>query len=178
MRLRSLIKNQVLSIDDHKWGCQEEKKWDFKHCDIHVDKRTNFPINGKIREVQIKIPINSNRPIEITNKKNGNKSKLDDIPNNLKKEIENAFSNDEIRNAFVVDVYDVLINFSSKISDDDKAKETLMKIAKHFNLGIPTETIPTYVDNVLSKYSLKFKIAKDEEYTAEIQKGNIKIGQF
>ena len=48
MRLRSLIKNQVLSIDDHKWGCQEEKKWDFKHCDIHVDKRTNFPINGKI----------------------------------------------------------------------------------------------------------------------------------
>lgn len=53
-----------------------------------------------------------------------------------------------------------------------------MKIAKHFNLGIPTETIPTYVDNVLSKYSLKFKIAKDEEYTAEIQKGNIKIGQF
>ena len=109
MRLRSLIKNQVLSIDDHKWGCQEEKKWDFKHCDIHVDKRTNFPINGKIREVQIKIPINSNRPIEITNKKNGNKSKLDDIPNNLKKEIENAFSNDEIRNAFVVDVYDVLM---------------------------------------------------------------------
>ena len=49
MRLRSLIKNQVLSIDDHKWGCQEEKKWDFKHCDIHVDKRTNFPINGKDR---------------------------------------------------------------------------------------------------------------------------------
>ena len=68
MRLRSLIKNQVLSIDDHKWGCQEEKKWDFKHCDIHVDKRTNFPINGKIREVQIKIPINSNRPIGIKNK--------------------------------------------------------------------------------------------------------------
>lgn len=115
---------------------------------------------------------------EIINKKNGNKSELNDIPNNLKKEIENAFSNDEIRNAFVIDVYDVLKNFSSKISDEKKAKETLMKIAKHFNLGIPTETISTYVDNVLSKYSLKFKIAKNEEYTAEIQKDNIRIGQF
>lgn len=178
MKLRSLIKNQVLSIDDHKWGCQENKNWDIQHCDIHVDKKTNYPIKGKIREVQIKIPINSNRPIEITDKIKGNKSNLDDIPRNLKKEIENAFSNDKIRKAFVIDVYDVLINFSSKISDENKAKETLMKIAKHFNLGIPTETIPTYVDNVLSKYSLKFKITKDEEYTAEIQKGNIKIGQF
>lgn len=178
MRLRSLIKNQVLSIDDHKWGCQEDKNWDIQHCDIHVDKKTNYPIKGKIREVQIKIPINSNRPIEITDKIKGNKSNLDDIPRNLKKEIENAFSNNKIRKAFVIDVYDVLINFSSKISDEDKAKETLMKIAKHFSLGIPTETIPTYVDNVLSKYSLKFKIAKDEEYTAEIQKDNIRIGQF
>lgn len=116
MRLRSLIKNQVLSIDDHKWGCQEDKNWDIQHCDIHVDKKTNYPIKGKIREVQIKIPINSNRPIEITDKIKGNKSNLDDIPRNLKKEIENAFSNDKIRKAFVIDVYDVLINFSSKIS--------------------------------------------------------------
>ena len=111
MRLRSLIKNQVLSIDDHKWGCQEDKNWDIQHCDIHVDKKTNYPIKGKIREVQIKIPINSNRPIEITDKIKGNKSNLDDIPRNLKKEIENAFSNDKIRKAFVIDVYDVLINF-------------------------------------------------------------------
>ena len=80
MKLRSLIKNQVLSIDDHKWGCQENKNWDIQHCDIHVDKKTNYPIKGKIREVQIKIPINSNRPIEITDKIKGNKSNLDDIP--------------------------------------------------------------------------------------------------
>ena len=51
MRLRSLIKNQVLSIDDHKWGCQEEKKWDYKHPNIQIDKTTKFPIKINIKKI-------------------------------------------------------------------------------------------------------------------------------
>lgn len=47
MALNGLIKKQTIIIDDHKRGSQEVKNWDDPSSDIHIDKTTNFPLDGK-----------------------------------------------------------------------------------------------------------------------------------
>ena len=72
MSLRSLIKKQIVTIDDHKRGCQEIKNWDDPNFDVHIDKVTQYTINGEKTAVRIKIPINSDRSITIVNKRRNN----------------------------------------------------------------------------------------------------------
>ena len=67
MGLKSLIENQTIIIDDHKRGNREIKNWDDIQNDVHIDKKTNFRINGKKQNFRIRIPINSDRPIKIEN---------------------------------------------------------------------------------------------------------------
>ena len=54
MALKELIENQTIKIDDHKRGNREIKNWDNARSDIHIDKTTNFPLNGKRQKVRIK----------------------------------------------------------------------------------------------------------------------------
>ena len=51
MALNGLIKKQTIIIDDHKRGSQEVKNWDDPSSDIHIDKTTNFPLDGKRQKV-------------------------------------------------------------------------------------------------------------------------------
>ena len=59
MALKELINEQTVIIDDHKRGSREAKNWDDQSRDIHIDKTTNFPLDGKIQKLKIRIPINS-----------------------------------------------------------------------------------------------------------------------
>lgn len=70
MSLKPLIHNQSLIIDDHKWGAKEEKNWDKSSTDVHIDKKTKYPIGGKKQDVRILIPINS-KIQNILNKRDG-----------------------------------------------------------------------------------------------------------
>ena len=54
MSLKSLIENQSIKIDDHKWGNREIKDWDNKQFEVHIDKTTFYPINGKKTKYQNK----------------------------------------------------------------------------------------------------------------------------
>ena len=90
MALKELIENQTIKIDDHKRGNREIKNWDNARSDIHIDKTTNFPLNGKRQKVRIKIPINSDRPISIENERH---QEVNEIPNRLKREIQQALEN-------------------------------------------------------------------------------------
>ena len=55
-----------------------------------IHTQTVKEIDAAILDVKIKVPLNSDRPIKIENRR---KSQLNEIPRKLKKEIETAFAN-------------------------------------------------------------------------------------
>ena len=171
MSLKPLIKDQSIMIDDHKRGSMEIKDWDNPANDIHIDKRTKYKIDGKRQNVQIRIPINSDRDIsvEIKGRKN------DKVPKKLKKEIKNAFENENIRKEFVKDLLPILENFSSNLENKEKAKETLTKIAKHFDLNWETQEIVNTIDGILNEYTLIYQDKDDDMYYFTINRNHIKI---
>lgn len=175
MALKELIENQTIIIDDHKRGSQEVKNWDDPSSDIHIDKTTNFPLEGKIQKVRIRIPINSDRPIKIENEK---RQEVNEIPRKLRREINRALEDKQIRNSFISEVMDVLDNFDTALSNEDKARAVLTRISKHFGLDWPTETITNYTKDVLLTYTLVYQKNPKEEYFAKIDRDKIEIGQY
>lgn len=157
MSLKPLIENQSIIIDDHKRGTMEIKDWDNPANDIHIDKNTKYRINGERQHVQIRLPINSNKDIsvEIKNKRNN------EVPRKLKKEIKKAFENKKTREQFVKDLIPILENFSSNLDSVEKARDTLKKIAKHFDLDWNTQEIVNLVGEALLEYT---QIYQDDEY--------------
>ena len=175
MALDGLIKKQTIIIDDHKRGCQEVKNLDDPSSDIHIDKTTKFPLDGKIQKVRIRIPISSDRPITIENEK---RQKVNEIPKKLYREINKALENKQIRNKFISEVIDVLKNFETALSNEDKAKSVLSRISKHFGLDWPTESIANYAKDALLVYTLVYQKNSKEEYFAKIDRQKIEIGQY
>lgn len=175
MALKELIKKQMIVIDDHKRGSQEVKNWDNQYCDIHIDKTTNFPLGGKIQKVRIRIPINSDRPIKI---ENGKREGVNEIPSKLRREINRALEDRQIRNRFISEVMDVLNNFDTALSSEDRAKAVLTRISKHFGLDWPTETITNYAKDVLLTYTLIYQKNHKEEYFAKIDRDKIELGEY
>lgn len=175
MALKKLIENQTIIIDDHKRGSREVKKWDNLGMDVHIDKTTNHPLNGKIQEVRIRIPINSDRPISI---ENGKGKEIDNIPRKLLKEIQGALEDKQTRENFISEVMDVLDNFKTALSSEDRAKTILTRISKHFDLNWPTEIITNYVKDVLSVYTLVYEKENGDEYFAKLDKDKIELGQY
>lgn len=174
MSLKGLIENQTIIIDDHKRGSREIKNWDDESNDVHIDKTTNFPIDGKRQKVRIRIPINSNRPIKIQNQ---NKDALKKIPKKLEKEIREAFENTEKRMDFIREIIQILKNFKTSLRNEDRAKQILENLSNHFGLKWTGEKIATYVKEVLMVYTEVFEDEKGENFFMKIDKDKIEIGQ-
>jgi len=173
MSLKPLIKNQTLIIDDHKRGAREQKNWDSNTSDIHIDKKTKYKLDGKLQEVRIRIPINSNKPISVTSR-----NKNIPPPQKLVKEIKKAFSNKDIREKFIRDLVDILDNFSSNLDSLEKARVTLERIAKHFGLKWTKQEIDNYLKNSLIKLIRIYEDEEGKQYYIEIDKKKIKIGNI
>ena len=175
MSLKPLINKQTIIIDDHKRGVGEVKNWDDPAADIHIDKTTKYPIDGKKQAVRIRIPINSNRPIRVETAK---VKKQSEVPNQLKREIIKAFSNRNTRGRFIADVLDILKDFESKSSNEDKARETLEKLSGHFDLEWTGDTIKTFVKDALDTYTETYIDEKGELYYITIDKKKIKLADL
>lgn len=175
MALDGLIKKQTIIIDDHKRVSQEIKDWDDVRNDIHIDKTTNFQLDGKIQKVRIRIPINSERPISIENER---KQVIDEIPGKLRREINNALENRETRNSFVKEVMEVLEDFETALSNEQRANQVLTNISKHFGLNWPVETITNYAKDVLLSYTLVYKDDAGREFFSKLDSKKIEIGQY
>lgn len=173
MSLKPLIQRQTLKIDDHKWGSKERKNWDRSHTDVHIDKSTKYPINGKNQNVRIRIPINSDRPLNVENQKG---STLEKVPRKLEKEIKSAFEDRETREAFINDLVDILSNYDSVLDTTAKVSEALGKISRHFDLKWTDQNIQSYVNGYLSKYTQIYTDDSGEQYYITIDEKKIKIG--
>jgi len=174
MSLRPLIDKQKIRIDDHKRGNREIKNWKDKALDVHIDKETYYPIDGKIQKVKIRVPINSDRAVSV---EIGKGSRQTEVPRRLKKEIIDALSNNEIREPFIKDVVDVLKDFDSTLSDETKASETLEKLSKHFDMKWTGKTIKTMVDNTLNVYTQTYSDENKKLYYVTIDERKIEIGE-
>ena len=174
MALKGLIANQTIIIDDHKRGGQEIKIWDNEDNDVHIDKTTNHRIEGKRQKVRIKIPINSQRQIQIENER---KDVVQEIPRKLRREIIKALEDEKIRTEFIQDVLEVLENFATVLSNEERAKQVLENLSRHFELKWTGEKIVSYVNNILTSYTEVFTDDKEDEYFAKLTKQRIEIGQ-
>jgi len=173
MSIKGLIKNQTILIDDHKRGIGEVKEWDKSDIDVHIDKSTNFKVNGVRHKVRIRIPINSDLGISI-DKIN---SKEIEIPSQLQKEINDAFNNKKIRERFVAELIDVLKNFKTILTNEERVRSILERLSKHFDLEWTERKIATYANDILQKYTEIYIDDQGEEYFITVEKDKIKIGQ-
>lgn len=171
MALKNLIERQTVTIDDHKRGCREIKDWDNLANDIHIHKETNYKIEGVVQKVTIKIPINSDKKIKIESVKKD----LKEIPNKLKKEIQQAFEDKETRDSFIKDVVNHIKNFETNLEDEKRVQQVLSNISKHFDLKWTEEKIATYTNNVLTRYIQKYVDSDGNRYTITVDKTKIKI---
>lgn len=173
MALKKLIDNQTIRIDDHNRGNREQKNWDDKSKDVHIDKSTNTKVNGKRQKVQIRIPINSDRPIKISNKND----QVISIPKSLEKEIIQALENKEKREAFVSDILNTLREFPSSLDNENRAKYILDILSKHFGLEWTGEKTATYAKDILKYYAQMYSDQNGLSYFLTIDNQKIEIGQ-
>jgi hypothetical protein len=173
MSLKGLIKNQTIIIDDHKRGNGEIKNWDDPGLDVHIDKTTNYPVNGKRQDVRIRIPINSNREIRIEN----SKSRQDEVPRQLLREIRNAFENTDTRERFISEIIEILLNFKTLLQSEERVEQILSNLSRHFDLEWTQEKIATYTNNILEVYTQIYTDDKNNQFYITIDKDKIKIAE-
>jgi metal-responsive CopG/Arc/MetJ family transcriptional regulator len=172
MSLKTLINDQLIIIDDHKRGTGEVKDFDASENDVHIDKETNFPIDGRRQKLKIRIPINSEAPIKVENKR-----KQIPIPIKLNKEIKRAFENKQVRNAFIRDVLETLTNYQSALNSEEKAIKILERLSKHFDLKWDDEIIKKYREEALLTYTQFYTDENNRRFFIKLDKNKITIGE-
>jgi len=176
MSLKPLIQGQTIIIDDHRRGNGEVKKWDDRTADIHIDKSTHYKVNGKRRNVRIRIPINSDQPIKVEAKGKG--KGIEEIPRELLREIKSAFSNRVIRDEFIADVLKTLKTFDSNLDSTKKAKQVIQRLAAHFDLKWTEESNSTKDGDQLMRYIQIYKNDTGNRFFISLDPERIKIGEL
>jgi hypothetical protein len=173
MKLKKLIENQTIQIDDHKRGVGEIKDWDNTEVDVHIDKWTDYKILGKKQSVRIKIPINSERPIKLTDLR----ERQVEIPRRLEREIKEAFENRKIRESFMADVVNILKNFNTILDSEIQVRTILERLSRHFDLKWTKEKITEYTGEILEVYTAIYVDDDGERYYFKVDKEKIRAGQ-
>lgn len=127
--------------------------------------------------MRIRLPINSPRELSIEATTNGVK----EVPRRLKKEIQKAFKNTKIRNAFIRDLRGILENFSSILENPEKIEDTMNRLSTHFELDWTEQEITTSIDDVIEKRGSIERIYTDNEnnpYYFLINRQKIQIGDI
>lgn len=101
MSLRSLIKGETISIDNHNRGVA----MDIDDSSIHLHKRFNRD-NKRFRDSEVTVDLNRNRHKITTSSRRGPNAET------ILKEIQRAFKDDNVRRAFVDDMIDQLNNLA------------------------------------------------------------------
>lgn len=99
MSLRSLIKGETISIDNHNRGVA----MDIDDSSIHLHKRFNRD-NKRFRDSEVTVDLNRNRHKITTSSRRGPNAET------ILNEIQRAFKDDNMRRAFVDDMIDQLNN--------------------------------------------------------------------
>lgn len=175
MSLKPLLQKQTLKIDDHKRGSRDIKDWDDPSADVHIDKRTKYKIDGKTRDVTIRIPINSNRPIRI----DVDRDKNVEMPNKLYREIRDTIDkNPEVARQLASDIMEEINDYQSKLSSEEKASTALNRLSEHFGLKWTKDKIATYINDKLHAYTQIYSDDRNKMYYMTMNPIYIEIGDI
>ena len=128
-------------------------------------------------EIIIKLPINSNGEKVISIKRKKGRQKIDQIPREIYKEINEAFNDKRKREHFIDGFLKVIDNFSG-LDSFQKAEEALSNLSKHFNLRWTREEISILLDGQtknLKRYTEYYKGEEGKKYLMGIDKEKERI---
>jgi hypothetical protein len=154
-----LIKNQTIRIDSHHRG--DGVPLNLDNDDVHIHKI----INRSRDEYEFKIPLNPSRPLC--------KGGFETMPIKIKKEIKEAFRDETKRSNFCYTLYDVLSNYSSIYSNEEKAFDALKRVCECF--GLMNETIKQF-DPKTNTTKLEFN-KNARIFFAKMSVPGIEVGQ-
>lgn len=135
MNLKPLLNKQKLRVDPHG---HSEAEWSNPCYEIHLHKETKYEIEGKIWEVEIIVPLNSDgkvRCAKYNENSNGKGKRKIEIPRPLEKEIRNAFSDDVLRVQFVEELRRELKNYPSEDGEERQIRTALQRIGNAFGIN-------------------------------------------
>ena len=130
VKIKRLLENQNIIIDDHKRGAGTPINWNNPHSDIHIHKETINNDNGKYI---IRIPLNSNRKVSMEYYHKHSISNK--IPKKIIKEISTILNDENIRTVFFEDIYKTINDFNWDRSEESE-KHILKKVADAFDIPI------------------------------------------
>lgn len=129
--MKKLVKGQKIKIDNHGRGTGAIDYYDDPANDIHLDK-TVYDGKKKNGEYQIRVPLNSDRPVTVNRDENAK------IPGKLLEEIQDAFEDSGKKQRFVDEMREVLNGYPIKDKNNanvDKVQKAMRKISDAFDLG-------------------------------------------
>ena len=178
MALIKLIKNQKITIDDHKRGCGEVNDWNNKAADIHIHKETNDGADS----IVVKIPLNDdNRKVQIYNRRRN--KKLQEVPGWLRKEVESALNNVNTRKAFIENVVENLRNYNwpnyhrSQSDYVQGIRALVTRIANAFDLELTEEMTELWSNVGLIKYTHILVSKSNRKFRLELTRQRMKLGE-
>jgi hypothetical protein len=166
-KLKPLIKNQRIRIDNHKRGIPI--KWG---DGLHIHK--SF-FQGKYNSIEILIPIDSDQEIRIRKNKNKDINQLGEIISEIKK----ALKPDSSREEFVRNIIEDIMRFGSNNISLEEVRQSAQRIAKHFDLDqkIVFEIISYYNEKINSytSYHADLESKNMQYYEIDQRKDSISI---
>jgi hypothetical protein len=175
MSLTPLLDHQKLIIDDHSRGNREVKDWRDPAKDVHIDKHTKYSVDGKHRTVRIRIPINSDREIQV----HIDGDRQAEMPRKLYREIQDTLNNDpEKSKTFAREVAEILSNYGSSLSTEEKTGEALNRIAEHFDLDWTKDKIATYINGALMNYTQLYRDINAKAYYITMAPGYLELSDI
>ena len=123
--LKSILRNQIIHVEDHRRTGSSINDWNDPTADVHIHKE-----DKKSKEkYTIRIPLNSRTPASVDYyEHNRRRNKL---PRKLRKEIREAFSDENERTAFFDYVYKKLAGYGWNYSPKN-ANEIIQRVADTF----------------------------------------------
>lgn len=142
--MKQLIKSQRIRIDNHSRG-MAVGHFDDDDADIHLDKEA---VSGKYR---IRVPLNTNRPVNVEIR--GERDRRNEVPENIAREVREAFADVNRRRAFVEDLVAELHNYPyldvnrqrQRDADINRAFGALRRLSRHFGLEWSNRTVRGYL---------------------------------
>lgn len=155
--MKELIKDQSIMIDDHTRGVAHGH-FDDDDVDIHLDKKAK---SGKYR---IRVPLNTKRPVTIE-RRGIREQRIEGVPEDIAREVREAFEDDDKRRTFVNDLVKELRNFpyqderreNDRKRDINKAFGALRRISKHFGLPWSNKTVRGFLKEYKT-YGMRFMV--------------------
>lgn len=173
--LKKLIENQKIRIDAHQRGNGHINNWDDPSTDIHVHKTTRARISGKSVNVEIRIPINSNREATFEIGKTENHI----ARRKLSKEIREALSDSDTRQGFINDLIDTLDNYPTTLTSRDRCVNAVRRLAQHFGLTEQVEdNLVTYAGQRILSFTSTFQDENNRRYAVSLDENNIEISEI